>query len=565
MKTLYININNEQIQSNEELEVLNYDLDSNFFFFLGEKIAKGCKVENENALITDFNTQENVEDYQKIIAQWDEIKTILFSEECEGVFDFTLPKGYIHWLRYSEKYNHVYDKKFSHGEPTIISIDLGEFYEDAVEDLQRKMLRKLQRDDLYLEIDEIVFNDDAVTRKSPIVRAIKEKYEGLGFKAYKKWLKGNKQQEDNNIPDIEIPNTEEEDYSSDDLTLLVNWICDEFEKERNIDCRRDEKMMSKIYDITKNALNEYETSWCNHSVDIWIPYVAKYDSNGKPIHTTNFKRTLSKGLLHSLKYPNEVEEKSWGWESVRYLGDGLTLKRYNYKYGLVDYDGIIIVQCEYNEIMQLKSGNIRLHKSGKFGLINKDKTINIPCIYDEISDFEDGLAKVKIDGKWAKVNESGIILWFKDEKKQWYYTCNNGMLHTQGVTLGKTKISDLDYSKIFDGNFENGLATKMYIPNKFGDKVSFVQPISDDVIPLMLAEFNDWRSGDSEYGRLINTIHHLGLKPIYNKENICIYQTEDLLFKFLVVKDSGIVVEYSKSNHKYMGLVQEHLKSVFGK
>ena len=32
MKTLYININNEQIQSNEELEVLNYDLDSDFFF-----------------------------------------------------------------------------------------------------------------------------------------------------------------------------------------------------------------------------------------------------------------------------------------------------------------------------------------------------------------------------------------------------------------------------------------------------------------------------------------------------------------------------------------------------
>ena len=86
MKTLYININNEQIQSNEELEVLNYDLDSDFFFYLGEKIAKGCKVENENALITDFNTQDNEEDYKQIIAQWNELKNILFSEECEGKF-----------------------------------------------------------------------------------------------------------------------------------------------------------------------------------------------------------------------------------------------------------------------------------------------------------------------------------------------------------------------------------------------------------------------------------------------------------------------------------------------
>ena len=66
-----------------------------------------------------------------------------------------------------------------------------ELYEDSVEDLQRKISRKLQRDDLYLEIDEIVFNDDAVTRKSPIILNIKDKYEGVGFKAYKKWSQEN--------------------------------------------------------------------------------------------------------------------------------------------------------------------------------------------------------------------------------------------------------------------------------------------------------------------------------------------------------------------------------------
>lgn len=191
MKPLYININNEQIQSNDELEVLNYDLDSDFFFYLGEKIAKGCKVENENALITDFNTQDNAEDYQKIIAQWNELKNILFSERCEGKFEFTLPNGYIHWLRYSEKYNHVHDKNFSHSESPVISIDLEELYEESVVDMQRKVLRMLKRNDLYLGVDEIVFNDDAVTRKSSIIRTIKDKYEGVGFKTYKKWLQDN--------------------------------------------------------------------------------------------------------------------------------------------------------------------------------------------------------------------------------------------------------------------------------------------------------------------------------------------------------------------------------------
>ena len=191
MKTLYININNEQIQSNEELEVLNYDLDSDFFFYLGEKIAKGCKVENENALITDFNTQGAADDYQKIIAQWNEIKAILFSEECDDDYEFKLPAGYIHWLKYHPQYNSVYYKNFSQGESGIIYIDLEELYEESVESMQRRILRKLQRDDLYRDIDEIVFNDDDVTRKSSIVCAIKEKYEGVGFKVYKKWLQDN--------------------------------------------------------------------------------------------------------------------------------------------------------------------------------------------------------------------------------------------------------------------------------------------------------------------------------------------------------------------------------------
>ena len=191
MKTLYININNEQIQSNEELEVLDYDLDSDFFFYLGEKIAKGCRVENENALITDFNTLDTAEDYQKIIAQWNEIKTILFSEECERLFELTLPSSYIHWLRYSDKYNHVYDKNFSHGETLVISIDLEELYED-VEALQRKILRTLKQNELHVEVDEIVFNDYAITRSSKIKNVIKERYSEISFIPFQKFINNNK-------------------------------------------------------------------------------------------------------------------------------------------------------------------------------------------------------------------------------------------------------------------------------------------------------------------------------------------------------------------------------------
>lgn len=193
MKTLYININNENIQSNDELEVLNYDLDSDFLFYLGERIAKGCKVQNENALITDFNTPDNKQDYDAILSQWNDIKKILFGENVEGTFKFVLPSGYIHWLRYHEDYNHVYEANFSNDSARTIAIDLTELYEDTVDDLQRKIMRKLKRDELYLNIDELVFNDENVIRKSLVVRALKEKNEGIGFKPYKKWEQEHKQ------------------------------------------------------------------------------------------------------------------------------------------------------------------------------------------------------------------------------------------------------------------------------------------------------------------------------------------------------------------------------------
>lgn len=188
MKTLYININNEQIQSNDEFEVFKYDLDSDFFFHLGEKISKGCKVQSENSLITNFNTPENEADYKKIISQWNELKDILFSDSCEGTFEFSLPKGYIRWLKFNanDEYKSIYDANFTCNPQGTISIDLEELYEDTIEILQRNILRALLKNNLYLEIDKIVFNDNSVTRKSPIVRAIKDKYEDIRFIDFKK-------------------------------------------------------------------------------------------------------------------------------------------------------------------------------------------------------------------------------------------------------------------------------------------------------------------------------------------------------------------------------------------
>ena len=201
MKTLIININNEQIQSNEDLEVLPHRLDIDLLYYLGEEIADGCRIKDETRLVTDFR-MSGYEEYKKIAEQLDELKEILFSSKYDGKYEFRLPKGYIDWLNYHPEYNSVYNKNFSHDGSNVISVDLEDLYENSVENLQREILNKLRVDDFYKEVDEIVFNDDAVTRKSPIVRTIKDKYEGVGFKAYKKWLQDNEDRRPHTTPKV---------------------------------------------------------------------------------------------------------------------------------------------------------------------------------------------------------------------------------------------------------------------------------------------------------------------------------------------------------------------------
>ena len=311
MKTLYININNEQIQSNEELKVLEHDLDGDFFFYFGGKIAKGCNIDNEYAVITDFNTEDYKEEYKQITTQWNEIKTILFSEECKGRFELTLPNGYIHWLKFHPQYVSVYDRNFSHGEPDVITIDLEELYEDSIEDLQRRILRKLQRDDMYKIIDEIIFNDNAVTRKSPIVLTIKENYDCIGFKTYKKWLEDQKNEED-------IPTT--------------------------------------------------------------------------PSNPKSFK------IIKILDYDfNPESQPSNGYCCIEKDG----------KYGVLDANGVEIIQCKFDYIRDYSEGVFATCLDDKWGYIDIQSNVVIPFIYDDLGPLINGLAYACIDGHRMIIDKHG--------------------------------------------------------------------------------------------------------------------------------------------------------------
>lgn len=489
MKTLYININNEQIQSNEELEVLNYDLDSDFFFFLGEKIAEGCKVKNENALITDFNTQDNEEDYQQIIAQWNKLKSILFSEKCKGEFDITLPNGYIHWLKFHPQYVSVYDRNFSQGEPAVITIDLEELYEDSIEDLQRKILRKLQRDDLYLKIDVIVYNDDAVTRKSPIARAIKEKYDSIGFKSYKKWISDiSKTDTDRN--DKEISARNETATNTEEIFIVASDTMENDETKWFSEFyTKDGKVLSGTYELInggrcpfyfydgnyycinncrlkKIALSECTGANIIDEENAFYEYLILRNNSGTFVINNDGEILIPSGVYDEIKYAYSdcvlaQIDGLWGVVSLEnqvmigFQYDGLTAlfgrdKRF-YSFeneegliGVINEEGDIVISPEYEEVDVLLGGDnsawFKVTLNGiSYGIIDEYENIVIPIKFDDV--------EIPYDNHNEK-RASSLLPYFIVE-----YGCEKGLYNSEGeVIVPLDNYSSIDFDA-FEYNY----------------------------------------------------------------------------------------------------------------
>ena len=80
------------------------------------------------------------------------------------------------------------------------------------------------------------------------------------------------------------------------------------------------------------------------------------------------------------------------------------------KYGIIDSDGNVIVDFEYDFIFPFEDGLALVVKGSLMGAIDEFGTIIVPIIYDQIGDFFKGLAEVKIKEKWGVINTSGEII-----------------------------------------------------------------------------------------------------------------------------------------------------------
>ena len=86
------------------------------------------------------------------------------------------------------------------------------------------------------------------------------------------------------------------------------------------------------------------------------------------------------------------------------------------KYGLIDFDGKVILNCEYDSIYSLKgvTENILIEKDGKVGLVNSKGQTIINTEYASIQVLEEGYKSeylvIGTDGKCGIVGTSGAVI-----------------------------------------------------------------------------------------------------------------------------------------------------------
>ena len=183
MKTLYININGEIIQSTDDIIVVGRPEDAivnKFIFELGKEIQKDVSVPGvasikKKSIVTDFKTHDE-KSYNLIIEQWEILKQELLGENPSGTRTVKLPDEYISWLQNSSQpvYAEIAKSLYKRGGNVEVSLD--KIYKNAIGIIVNNIEPEECKD-----CGQFVVNDEAVTDDSAITISIQERVPQIAF------------------------------------------------------------------------------------------------------------------------------------------------------------------------------------------------------------------------------------------------------------------------------------------------------------------------------------------------------------------------------------------------
>ena len=104
------------------------------------------------------------------------------------------------------------------------------------------------------------------------------------------------------------------------------------------------------------------------------------------------------------------EKKKGGYDYVGSFSEGLAIVVLNYKYGVINKSGTLVIPCKYDGVYSFREGLASVCLNEKWGFIDKSGTEAIPCKYDYAYSFCEGMAKVKLNGKYGFIDKSGTLV-----------------------------------------------------------------------------------------------------------------------------------------------------------
>ena len=592
---LYVNISKEQIQSTDSVEVLNYNLLDDFFFYLGEAIVGNADLQVDKiALIKDFDTPENTSDFNKILNQWEELELVLFGEKPEGEFEVKLPDGYIDWLRYSnnDEYRKIYSLRYSNNGRNVVNIDVEDFYTCCIKgDLLRKIKSIVNEKNLnFINIKHQQFK-----ATSMFVEVIKETIGRLCIETvilfydeislygdlYKVKKNGRWGCLDKFGKEI-IPLLYDEISLCGDLYKVKKdgrWGClDKFGKEIIPLLYDGISLCGNLYKVNVGGritfLNEKGESFYDELEKAFLSDSFCVRKNGKwgfvnscgreivpclndeiikQAHDVAYIKRDNKYTLVNIKDGSVLLpfcnrylfwRKDIGYYEnwFQFNDDCLCVEKgENRRCGFIKSDGTLLTEFIYESGRAFSEGFAVVKRNGKYGFINQKGMEVISCKYDFAQSFSDGFACVTIKDKYGR-EQYGFI--DKNGKEaipcQYKYACNfhEGLCYVESfgffrgyINENGEKITNEKLSIWGHSDFKNGIAAVKIYPN---EQWGFIDKTGVIIAPHIY----DDSDGFPAIGSLVRVKRNgcFGCLNSKGEEEIpCIYDKIDLCYDFTEV------------------------------
>lgn len=99
------------------------------------------------------------------------------------------------------------------------------------------------------------------------------------------------------------------------------------------------------------------------------------------------------------------------YDEVEPVIEGMAAVEYRDRWGYVDTDGNLVIECQYDDAGNFSEGLAAVENDKDlYGYIDKTGAVVIPFQFDDAKDFHEGLAAVKKDKQWGYITKAGILV-----------------------------------------------------------------------------------------------------------------------------------------------------------